>query len=938
MSCDSYSQSSYSCADGRALDLYQGLDPLRLSSVASHFSDQPGQTQAKMASNIRQHVFLFFCIIATSFGQKCGRVDDNHRFDCYPELGASQQKCEARGCCWAPGESWRNNAGVKLDVPYCYYPLDYPGYINGPQTQTNYGLTANLKRTTQSYYPNDIMNLKMDVYFETDTRLRVKIYDPNQSRYEVPIETPPFTFLPSNPMYKVQLSSGQTGFNVIRKANQEVIFNTTIGPGFIYCDQFIQISSSLSSSFVYGLGEHRSSLALPTDWQSFAFWARDQPPSPDVNLYGVHPFYINLESNGDAHGVFLLNSNAMDAILQPAPAITYRTIGGILDFYFFLGPDPIDVVRQYQEVIGMPFMPPMWALGFHLCRWGYGSANGTMAVVERMRQAKIPQDVQWNDIEYSVGRKDFTLNPDTFGNLPTLIADLHANGLHYMPIVDPAISSSQTPGSYPPYDAGVTDNIFTKADDGSIFIGKVWPGDTAFPDWFHPNVTRWWQSQAQTFHNDVSFDGMWLDMNEPSNFVDGRVTGGQPGCTGNNYDNPPFVPGVGGGTLYSKTLCPSAKQNGNIHYNVHSLYGLSEVKVSYTVLANIRKKRPFIISRSTFPSSGKYGGHWLGDNASQWPEMHSSITGILNFNMFGVPMVGADICGFNGDTNEELCTRWMQLGAFYPFSRNHNTLNAKDQDPAIFSKASQDSSRNALHMRYSLLPYLYTLFQRAHVNGSMVARPLFFNFPRDPSLYKVDTQFMLGGAVLVSPVLTQGATSVSATFPPGRWYSNSPEPPLTFNKSTSMSLDAPLGKINIHYRGGYIVPTMAPETTTNATAKNPVMLVVSLDESGNAKGHMYWDDGDEIGSYENGKYSSWSFRAKSNGQQNSVTSSVDYDGFAGSSKMMFKGGIIQGVTANPTTVTLNGQRCNNTYVEHAQLLDVECPPVPFNKPLTLQWD
>ncbi|XP_030840013.1 lysosomal alpha-glucosidase isoform X1 [Strongylocentrotus purpuratus] len=386
------------------------------------------------------------------------------------------------------------------------------------------------------------MSLKMDVYFETDDRLRVKIYDPSQARYEVPIYTPPFTSLPSNPKYKVELSE-HFGFNVIRKASQEVIFNTTANPGFIFCDQFIQISSSLSSSYIYGLGEHRSSLALPTDWQRFTFWARDQPPTPNVNLYGVHPFYINLESNGDAHGVFLLNSNAMDAILQPAPAITYRTVGGILDFYIFLGPDPIDVIRQYQEVVGVPFMPPMWALGFHLCRWGYGSANGTMAVVERMRQARIPQDVQWNDIEYSVGRKDFTLNSATFANLPGLIADLHANGLHYIPIVDPAISSSQTPGTYPPYDTGVTDDIFIKADDGSIFIGKVWPGDTAFPDWFHPNASRWWQSLAQKFHDTVNFDGMWLDMNEPSNFVNGRVTGGQPGCTNNTYDNPPYVPG-----------------------------------------------------------------------------------------------------------------------------------------------------------------------------------------------------------------------------------------------------------------------------------------------------------------------------------------------------------------------------------------------------------
>lgn len=132
-----------------------------------------------MDSSVLGHIFVFLCIVAASQGQQCGKVDDNHRFDCHPELGASQQNCEARGCCWAQAKSRGNDtvdpALVKLDVPYCYYPLDYPGYVNGAQTQTNYGFTANLKRTTQSYYPKDIMSLKMDVYFETDDRLRVKV-------------------------------------------------------------------------------------------------------------------------------------------------------------------------------------------------------------------------------------------------------------------------------------------------------------------------------------------------------------------------------------------------------------------------------------------------------------------------------------------------------------------------------------------------------------------------------------------------------------------------------------------------------------------------------------------------------------------------------------------------------------------------------------------
>ncbi|XP_071510130.1 lysosomal alpha-glucosidase-like isoform X1 [Diadema antillarum] len=882
-----------------------------------------------------------FILLSFTFGAslalQCTQTNDNLRFDCYPESGASQSKCEARGCCWAPAKSgdvkpprrWNTTkGGPQINVPYCYYPSDYPGYsFNGIAT-TSYGYTVNFTRSTKSYYPNDIMNLRLDAYFENDNRLRIKIYDPSQARYEVPIDTPPFTQRARNPLYQLAFDP-PFGVSVLRISTGEVIFNTSINPGFIYADQFIQMSTPLSSSFIYGLGEHRSSLALPTDWQVFTFWARDQPPSLNSNLYGVHPFYINMEPDGLAHGVFLLNSNAMDVILQPAPALTYRTIGGILDFYILLGPDPIDLVRQYHGIVGMPFMPPMWALGFHLCRWGYNSANGTLAVVERMRNAMIPQDVQWNDIEYSIGRKDFTLNTETFGSLPDLIANIHAHGQHYIPIIDPAISSSQTPGTYPPYDTGITDNVFIKTEDGKVFIGQVWPGDTAFPDWFHPNTSSWWETLAQKFHDTVDFDGMWLDMNEPSNFIDGT----KDGCPDNSYNNPPYVPAVVGQKLYSRTVCPSARQSPSLHYNLHSLYGISEVMVSFNTLKNILKKRPFIISRSSFPSSGRYGGHWLGDNRSEWPEMHYSIIGILNFNMFAIPMVGADICGFSGNTNEELCTRWMQLGAFYPFSRNHNGLGNKDQDPAAFSKASQDSSRDALLIRYSLIPYYYTWFMRAHINGSMVARPLFFDFPGLPELYLVDTQFMIGEAILVSPVLTQGATTVNATFPPSKWYDNYGAAPITVSKTTSKILDAPLNKINIHLRGSKIIPSVIPGLTVNQTRGNPFMLIVCLDIDLTAAGEMYWDDGESLDTFERGQYILFNFTAANN----TVTSTIVHDGFAESSSLEFYGAVIFGVITQPSSATINGQACKLLYQKDYEKLSLTCPYMPFNKPLTIRW-
>ncbi|XP_006820026.1 lysosomal alpha-glucosidase-like, partial [Saccoglossus kowalevskii] len=212
------------------------------------------------------------------------------------------------------------------------------------------------------------------------------------------------------------------------------MFNCGIGP-LIFADQFIQLSSSLASKYIYGLGEHCGSFLHDVNWSRYAFWSRDVFHAENLNLYSVHPFYLSIEDDGNAHGVFLLNSNAMESIFQMSPSITWRTVGGVLDCYVFFGPSLDQVIQQYTEVIGRTFMPPYWGLGFHLCRWGYETVDGTRKVTDRMRNAKIPQDVQWNDIDYAVAYKDCTLNKKVFGDLPKFIDELHNNGQHYIHIM-----------------------------------------------------------------------------------------------------------------------------------------------------------------------------------------------------------------------------------------------------------------------------------------------------------------------------------------------------------------------------------------------------------------------------------------------------------------------------------------------------------------------
>lgn len=870
----------------------------------------------------------------SELNEQCTNIADNDRFDCYPESGASQSKCEARGCCWAtpkhkPPKPRKPSDAVSLGVPWCFYPSVYPSYsIYNYTTEGNTQIIF-LKRNSSSYYPNDVMLLRVDITV-TEFVIRTKIYDPQNKRYEVPIQYPGLqTDKPAT-----QASADITlviakplTIKIIKKSTQETLFDISAAP-LIFTDQFIQISSFLPSKYLYGLGERRDNFLRSFNWQKFTMFASDQSPRDNSNLYGSHPFFLTMMESGHASGSLLLNSNAMEVVLQPAPAITFRVLGGILDFYSFVGPTPADVVKQYTGLIGRPMLPPYWGLGFHLCRFNYGSANRTRVIWQRTREANIPFDVQWNDIDYMDHRRDFTYDKDKFAELPELINDIHEAGMHFIPMLDPAMDVTETPGVYPPYDEGIKQGIFINDSNGKPFVGKVWsPNGAVWPDFTNPNAHLYWTQQLTNFHQEIPFDGLWIDMNEPSNFLSGT----QHGCPNSTYENPPYTPDINGGKLNFRTVCMTAKQHASIHYNVHNLYGITETIATNIALKAIRNKRPFIISRSTFPGQGHYGGHWTGDIFSTWDDMQKSIPAMLDFSLFGIPLVGADICGFNGNTTVKLCQRWMELGAFYPFSRNHNEDTTIDQDPVALGPDVVRASLNALRVRYMLLPYLYTLFYKANQFGDTVARPLFFEFPTDKYTYGIDTQFLWGSSVMILPALQEDVTVVHAYFPAGTWYLFNAFKPI-HSEGKTIAIDTPLDTINVAFRGGHIVPFQAIGKTTTESRKNKFGLIVALDSKDTARGQLYWDDGDSLGTIEDGTYNLLSFTA----DQNLVTSKVIKYGDL-KETMQLGLAMVMGVTKQPQKVVANGQTYPFQFYADLQVLIAFNMTLPMEEEITISW-
>ncbi|XP_054158490.1 sucrase-isomaltase, intestinal-like [Oppia nitens] len=623
-----------------------------------------------------------------------------------------------------------------------------------------------------------------------------------------------------------------------------------------------------------------------TNYKTYPLFTQDRATGDEqFNYYGVHPFYTCLESDGQSHGILYLSSNAMEYTLLPEPGLSFKTLGGVLDMFVFVGDSPGHVIELYTSLIGRPILPPFWGLGYQLTRWGFKNTDDLRAVIDRNQKANVPLDVMYMDIDYMDQYHDFSYNRQSFAGLPQLIHETKLNdNLHWTLILDPAIEAVEKDN--PVFMDGYNRDVYVKWDksiakqdrynppnvpsDRDVLYGKVWPrGPAAFPDFFKNVTHEWWIRWVGQLHKDLQFDALWIDMNEPANQNDQIYH-----CPQNKYDYPAVrtkaLYGNGVRELGHKTLCMTTKQgdhNEYLHYDVHSLYGLTETMATQKAIHAATGKRGFAVSRSTYVSSGRYGTHWLGDNFSVWDNMKFSIIGILEFNMFGINFVGPDICGFLSNTTPELCKRWHQLGAFYPFSRNHNCIGNRDQDPASWITAGHpevtDAMKVAFSLRYKLLPYFYTLFYKGHTRGQTVARPLFHEFPTDNNTHSIDEQFMFGPAVLVSPFLYEGQKQVKAYLPDTNtvWYDLN----LNQSKPGYVVIDDN-GMIPVHLRGGYILPISSEpnHVNTRTVREGGLNLLVLPDQSGRAVGDFFWDDGDSIDTIEKLEYNYYTFSLENN--------------------------------------------------------------------------
>lgn len=513
---------------------------------------------------------------------------------------------------------------------------------------------------------------------------------------------------------------------------------------------------------VYGLGEQIRGINK-RGWQ-YVSWNYDNPNHHEDtrSLYGSHNFII--VCGKVTFGAFFDYPGKMefDIGYTRRDTMQIKAAKNDLTVYIITGENEKDIVKQFRGIIGRSYIPPLWAFGYGQSRWGYKNEADIREVAAKYKAAGIPLDSIYLDIDYMERYKDFTVDEERFPDLKGLAADMQAEGIHLVPIIDAGVKIED---GYSVYEEGVEKNYFCKNAEGGDFVGAVWPGRVHFPDFLQPEARDWFGKKYAVL-TEQGIDGFWNDMNEPAIFyTEDRLadtcaeiekltagnmgideyfafTGMVAGLNGNIGDYDKFYHNVNGQMVK--------------HSEVHNLYGMNMTRSANEALREIcPDKRTLFFSRSSYVGAHRYGGIWQGDNKSWWSHILQSMQQLPALNMAGFLFTGSDTGGFGCDTTEDLMLRWLQYSLFTSLFRNHSADGTREQELYRFSNA--DAAGNMIRIRYSLVPYLYSEFLKAALQDEMMFRPLAFDFADDADAKQVDDQLLLGNELMIAPIYKQNA-------------------------------------------------------------------------------------------------------------------------------------------------------------------------------------
>ena len=588
-------------------------------------------------------------------------------------------------------------------------------------------------------------------------------------------------------------------------------------------DKFMLRRMVGSEDHIFGLGEKTGSfnrrgrdftmwntdVLNPTASGEFTGQYAQGDPRADNTSTEFDPYYVSIPfyyqqnpETGAMSGSFIDNAYRGHYDFTQDEEIQISFDGGQYTEYFFTSGDMSEILEDYTSLTGRIPLPPLWALGFHQCRWYAYKQADVEALAAKHAELDIPLDSLWLDIDYMDGYRVFTWNKELYPDAPAMLARLRELGVKVITIIDPGVK--EDPG-YEVYDDGLEKGVFALKENGEVYIGQVWPGDTAFPDFANEKARAWW-GELNAEHVRSGLAGIWNDMNEPA--------------TG---DKDPLPMRFDRGTYE--------------HERFHNQYALL---MAMGTVDGLRKTMPdlrtFVLSRAGSAGIQRYAANWMGDNMSRWDHLWLSIPMGNGLSVSGQSFVGTDIGGFAEDTNAELYARWIQYGALTPFARVHSVINTIDQYVWSFGEQVLNIARESLKLRYRLLPYIYTSFVTSSEFGTPIQAPLVFYFQDDQIAQTIDDQYMFGPRLMVAPVYQPGQRSRKVYLPEGGWFDWHTKA-YTFSSGEWIDVDAPIDRIPVFVRDGAVIPmlTEAPQNTQNLAPRSLELHVFEGD---------YWGEDD----------------------------------------------------------------------------------------------
>lgn len=665
----------------------------------------------------------------------------------------------------------------------------------------------------------------------------------NSKERHIEISTPAITcVIEKEPYFRI----------LFRNPKGEIIQEDMPGLGFgtSFLGEKVSLYKKLQEGERFlGLGEALGNL----DKRGMAFTLNNTDTykygDPRLSMYISIPFYIGIHHR-QVYGLFFNNTwcTRFNFGTSTPQFASVTADGGDVDYFFFSDTTVAGILDHYTDVTGKMPLPPKWSLGYHQSRCSYYPQANVELLAETFRRKQIPVDGIVLDADYQLGYQPFRVNKERFPDLPALAKKLEGMNISLTASVYPGVKLDST---YESFTDGLKKDVFIKYADGSLFETEIAPLRCYLPDYTNPKVREWWVEKMKWMEEN-GIRGYWNDMNEPA--------------IGGSYLPDNLLFDFDGRKAYA----PEAK----------NVYGFQMARSSYEAALRYAKgKRPFVLTRSAFAGVQRYAAVWSGDNTASNEGLLSGVLLNNQMGLSGMPFVGPDLGGYIGDGSKDLFKRWMEVGVFSPYLRNHKEFYATANEPWSYGEEAEAISKTFIGFRYRLMPYLYSKFYEASKTGIPVARSLALDYPFDAKIYDqlYQYQFLFGDAIMVVPVTTE-EKSKKLYLPDGSWYDLHTD--MLWNGNREISMEVPGYTIPLFVKASSLIPVQQLVQSTRDKTSDTLQIHVFQGTEQNR--FLFYEDAGDGNGYKEGEY------AKRNIIYDPVTRQLKFTATEGSFISAFK--------------------------------------------------